>query len=156
MDSPGGQPDYWQATAWAVDNREDGQLVIFALPTSIYFFFDGEEFDDLMFLAGPENGQRAQRYIKPNASGIEGDYWLGLSSIGSISQLCKSLIEHADDALIVVDNGRLSAPWALQGEMERAIRGSTEPVFRGRNGVLVLSVMPTDAWTPEASEVCPG
>lgn len=110
-ETPGGAPDYWQATSWAAEHRDDNQIVILALPTSAYFFFDEEEFDHLMFLAGPENGQRARRYIQPNSFGVNGDYWLGLNSIGATAQLCTTLLGHAGNALIVVDNGRLSAPW---------------------------------------------
>ncbi|MCO5216712.1 MAG: hypothetical protein M9950_11255 [Thermomicrobiales bacterium] len=154
MGDPGGSPDYWNATAWAAENRSEGQVVIHTLPTSAYFWFSEDELEQVIFLAGPAEGQRAQRYIKPNRDGDPGDYWLGLPSIGSTSQLCTTLTDYAGNALIVVDVGRLSAPWALKGDMETAIRGSTTTVWQGTNGVIVLSVAPMTNWTDAAREVC--
>lgn len=154
MGDPGGSPDYWNATAWAAENRSEGQVVIHTLPTSAYFWFSEDELEQVIFLAGPAEGQRAQRYIKPNRDGDPGDYWLGLPSIGSTSQLCTTLTDYAGNTLIVVDVGRLSAPWALKGDMETAIRGSTTTVWQGTNGVIVLSVVPMTNWTDAAREVC--
>ncbi len=154
MDYPGGSPDYWTATAWASEHRNPGEVVITALPPSAYFWFSEKEYDDLYFLAGPAEGRRAQRYIKPDANGDPGDYWLGLQSIGSVEQLCTALQEHAGNASIVVDVGRLSAPWALKGVFERVIVGSTVEQYRGANGIVVLSIVPVTSWTPEARAEC--
>lgn len=154
MNESGGSPDYWEATAWAAQNREDEQIVITALPPSAYFWFSEDEFDQLVFLAGPADGQRAQRYIKSNSNGDPGDYWLGVSSIGSTQQLCTVLTDHAGNALIVVDTGRLSAPWALKGQFETIIRGSTSTIYQGTNGVMVVDVTSSDQWTQEAKAEC--
>jgi hypothetical protein len=154
MEHSGGSPDYWEATAWTSENRAYDQVVITTLPSSAYFWFPKHQYDDLFFLAGPEEGRRAQRYIKPMSSGEPGDYWLGLQSIGSTEQLCSTLRDHAGNALIIVDMGRLSAPWALRGQFEQIIRGSALEQYRGHNGVVVMSVVPVEGWTPAARAEC--
>ena len=151
---PGGDPDYWNATRWAAEHRTSEQVVITTLPPSAYFWFTGEEFDDLIFLAGHAVSQRTLRYIKPNLNGEPGDFWLGRPSIGSTGQLCAALQQHAGRALIVIDLIRLRALWAMGGEMEGIILGSTVEEHRGRNGVIVFSVRSLDGWTAEARGAC--
>jgi hypothetical protein len=154
MSYPGGDPDYWNATRWAAEHRTSDQVVITALPPAAFTWFAEQGYDRLIFLAGHEESQRTERYIKPNTNGEPGDYWLGVPSIGSTGQLCGTLREHAGAALIVLDRVRLMALWSLGGEMEGIIRGSTVEEHRGINGVMVLSVVPLDRWTPDARSAC--
>ncbi len=156
MDFLGGSPDYWEATAWAAEHRSGDQIVITALPPPAWFWFDESELNNVFFLAGPEGSPRSVRYIKTTAHGEPGDYWLGIAPIDSTGQLCVILEQHAGNALVIVDPGRLNASWAFGGPMATVIRGTTTEQFRGSSSVVVLSVSPTDEWTPESVTECAG
>jgi hypothetical protein len=147
----GGNPDYWGATQWAAEHTEEGTLILSALPPAAWFWFEPE---DVAFLAGPEGSNRALRYTKQNQQGEPGDYWLGSPSVQSTGQLCEILADPSRPIVVVVDRARLQARWGFRGEMHDIIVGTTTRAFTGINGTLVLTVLPPDEWSPEATALC--
>jgi hypothetical protein len=154
IDHPGASPDYWGAIAWAAENRSERDTTIMAMPPAAYFWFAETEFDQLLFLAGPVQSRRTERYIRPNQDNEPGDYWLGIAPIGSTVALCDTLRGTAGHAWIVVDRGRLNADWAFFGEFQVLITGSSEEHYRGHAGVMVRFVLPMSEWTNDALSVC--
>ncbi len=154
IDFPGASPDYWQATEWTSQRHVEGQAVITAMPPSTYFWFS-EHRDDLIFLGGPDESNRVARYVRINADGEAGDYWLGLPSVTSVQGLCSTLLEHAGNGWVIVDVGRLYSTWAFYGDFKTIIVGASKEEFRGPNGVLVYAIKPAENWSDEATSRCP-
>ncbi len=128
-------PNHTAAFAYVVAHRAPGEPVIAALPAVAYLALGKS--DDLLFLAGPKDGSRAQRYIRPTAGGHLVDYWVGADAIVSPAQLRKTLVAHPD-TWVVVDEERLGASWAYAGAMADAIRATTATVYEAPGGALVL------------------
>ena len=127
--------------------------MITAVPPSSYFWFS-ELRGDLIFLAGPAESARVERYVRPNASGEPGDYWLGLPSITSVEGLCTTLREHAGNGWIIVDVGRLYSSWAFYGDFKVIIVGASKEELRGHNGVLVYAIRSAENWSDAAMSLC--
>lgn len=128
-------PDHPTAMAYVAAHRAPGEPVIAALPAIAYLTLGSA--DDLLFLAGPEERPRAQRYTRRTGDGRLIDYWVGATSIVSPGQLCRTLREHPD-AWLVVDRHRLGAGWAYAGPMADAIDAATVRAFEAPGGALVL------------------
>lgn len=69
------------------------------------------------------------------------DYWVGVDSIVTATDLSRVLAEHPE-AWIVVDDERLAADWAYAGSISRLLTDSTEPVYEAPGGALVLRITP--------------
>jgi hypothetical protein len=154
IDFPGGNPAYWDATAWVSTEMEPGDVLITAMPPPAYFWFEPDQRGRLYFLAGPAGSERAEQYTKPASDGAPVDYWLGIPSITSEAALCDVLAGHAGSAWIVVDFARLDSPDMLGPTMKPIILGASEERHRAANGVLILHVEAQSAWSPEASAAC--
>ncbi|CAN5636796.1 hypothetical protein BH23CHL5_BH23CHL5_14580 [soil metagenome] len=152
--SPGGSPDYWNATKWASVHFDNDQTILTALPPSAHFWFSQPQLERLKFLAGPESSSRTSRYVVTDSRGAHVDYWLGLSSIRSTQELCIELQRIDGNGGIIADGHRLRAGWAFEGPFAEVIRGSSEIVFRGDNGVVVMSILPFENWSDAARTAC--
>ncbi len=134
-------PDHTAAFAYVVEHRAPGEPVIAALPAVAYLALGNS--DDLFFLAGPEDGPRAQRYTRRTASGLLVDYWVGVDAIVSPTELRRTLAAHPG-AWVVVDEERLEASWAYAGAMTDAIRATTVTAYEAPGAALVLRADPVN------------
>lgn len=135
LEHPIVHPDHRTALAYVAEHRRPGEPVIAALPAIAYLMLGTAE--DLQFLAGPEERPRAQRYTRQTRDGRLIDYWVGVPSIVSPGQLCRTVRAHPD-AWLVVDRHRLDADWAYKGAMADTLRGATYRAFEAPGGALVL------------------
>lgn len=131
-------PNYDAAMAYAADRHVPGQPVIVALPPVAYLALDEADRDDLYFLAGSQHRPRAERYTRWTDDGRLIDYWVGADSIVTADELREMLMENPD-SLLVIDEHRLTADWAYQGEIEDLITETTSVLYRAPGGALVLS-----------------
>ncbi|MDQ3656775.1 MAG: hypothetical protein M3457_17080, partial [Chloroflexota bacterium] len=141
LENPVVHPNYNAAMAYVAERHEPGQPVIVALPAVGYLALDEAGRSDLRFLAGDEDRPRAQRYTRWGADGRLIDYWVGVDSIVTASELRRVLAEHPE-AWIVVDDERLAADWAYAGEIGNVLIEMTRPVLEAPGGALVLRVTP--------------
>ena len=151
---PGGNPGYWQATSWAAEHMSDDHVLLTAMPPAAYFWFPEQRLSSFYFLAGPAGSARTELFTKRDIKGNYVDYWLGITPINSEQRLCEVLRQHAGNAWIVVDVGRLHAPWAFKGRMRNIIVGASTEQYRGPNRIVVMFVDPVDAWRPDARSEC--
>ena len=132
-------------------HRSAGEPVLVSLPAIAFLALASE--DDLIFLAGSDEGARARRYTWRADDGRVVDYWLGIDAITSVAGLCATLAEHPD-AWLVVDEERIAATWAFGGPMAEVILGMTVGVYRAPGDALVRRVAPPDAQTVNAQQLC--
>ena len=135
--------DHVAATEYVAAHRAGDEPVIAALPAVAGLLLDND--DELFFLAGTENRSRAERLTRLTPDGLV-DYWMGVSAIVSADTLGQLLREHPG-TWVVVDQDRLNADWAYQGEIADTLARWTEPVYEGAGGALVLRVPPERALT---------
>jgi hypothetical protein len=109
--------------------------------------------DDLIFMPGPLEALRTQRYTRITAEGERIDYWAGAPTIVSTNELCTQLLNHPDTWLIV-DQQRLSAIWAYKGELNAVIRGLAYEAYHGPGDVIVLRVKPLPSRSANAERLC--
>lgn len=108
---------------------------------------------DLRFLAGPENGIRAKRYVLPHASGPV-DWWAGVPAVGSIRTLCTQLAA-APGAYLIYDGERMALPnYGFAGGYANVIRGAARVVWQRPGAAIVAQVRLTHEWTNEAARLC--
>lgn len=135
LDHPIVHPDYSAAMTYVAERRLPEEPVVSALPAIAYLGLDTTE--NLAFLAGPEGRPRAERYTRRAVDGRLVDYWIGVPSIVSPSQLC-GVLRHHPDAWLVVDRQRLAAGWAYAGPMADAVLLGTRLAYEAPGGALVL------------------
>lgn len=136
-------PDYNAAMLYVAEHHEPGQPVIVALPAVAYLALDGDDRDDLHFLAGPEDRPRAQRYTRRTERGDLIDYWAGVDSIVTATRL-RQILEVHPGAWVVVDRQRLYADWApYAGPMTETLDAMTELEYAAPGGALVLRPGPS-------------
>ncbi|MGI8642591.1 MAG: hypothetical protein ACR2LS_00545, partial [Thermomicrobiales bacterium] len=133
--------DHVAATEYVAAHRQDGDLVIAALPAVSGLIID--DADDLYFLAGTENRSRAERLTRVTPDGLV-DYWMGVRAIVSAEALERLLRDHPG-AWVIVDEDRLGADWAYEGAIAETLDTWTEPVYEAAGGALVLRVPPAEA-----------
>ena len=142
-------PDYHAALAYVADRQQPGEPIVVALPPVAWLVLDESDRDDLIYLAGSEDQERAQRYTRITTDGRHVDYWIGNPAIDTSAGLVRILAKH-HDAWIVIDEERLRADWAYAGEIEDLLDDGTIVAHQTPGGGLVLRVKP-DAASP-ASE----
>jgi len=148
---PPSGPDYLAATEYVEQRHKPGELIVSAIPPPVYLV--RQTMDDLVFLPGPLDGVRAQRYTRLTGQGEFSDYWLGVPSIVSVTALCDTIAGNPD-LWLVVDESRLNESIAYQGPMAEVIRGTTMIVFAGDGGVEVRRPVSTEAWDDLSRSHC--
>ncbi len=144
-------PGHVAALTEVAAHRRPGERVFVSLPPVAYLALGGR--DDLVFLAGQEEGSRTRRYTQLAPDGRHLDYWTGTDSIVTTAGLCAELASHPR-GWVVVDEHRLKQTWAYAGPMATVIRGATSETFRDGSGALVLRTLPLASWTDDATRVC--
>jgi hypothetical protein len=140
---PPSGPDYLKATEYVEQRHKPGELIVSAIPPPVYLV--RQTTDDLVFLPGPLDGARAQRYTRNTGQGTFIDYWLGVPSIVSVAALCDTIAQNPD-LWLIVDESRLSDSIAYAGPMAEVIRGTTMIEFSGEGGVEVRRPVPAESW----------
>ena len=148
---PPSGPDYVAATEFVERSHTPGEPIVSAIPPPVYLA--RQTMDDLVFLPGPLEGVRAQRYTRMTAQGEYFDFWLGVPSIVSVEALCDTLGNNPD-LWLIVDESRLSDSIAYQGPMADVIRGTTMIVFAGDGGVEVRRPVPIEGWDDVSRSHC--
>ena len=146
-------PNYQRAVAYVLEHTKPGERpVVFSALTPVVWVAarDGV---DLRFLAGPENGIRAKRYVLPRPTGPV-DWWAGVSAVGSTRALCAQLAA-APQAYLIYDGERMSLPnYGFAGGYANVIRGASSVVWQRPGTAIVARVKPTHEWTHEAARLC--
>jgi hypothetical protein len=144
-------PDYVSAMEYVAARHQPGEQVIIALPPPAYLALGGAQ--DLLFVPGPFDSKRTERYTRQVAEGEYVDYWAGAPALVSVHQVCQSLTTHPGTWL-VVDTDRLRGSWAYGGDMARVMLGLTYQQYSGPGGVVVLRVAPGPARDASAERIC--
>jgi hypothetical protein len=144
-------PDYVSAMEYVAARHQPGEQVIVALPPPAYLALGGAQ--DLLFVPGPFESKRTERYTRQVAEGQYVDYWAGAPALVSVNQVCQSLTTHPG-AWLVVDADRLRGSWAYGGDMARVMLGLTYQQYHGAGGVVVLRVAPGPARDANAERIC--
>jgi Dolichyl-phosphate-mannose-protein mannosyltransferase len=144
-------PDYVSASEYVAIRHKPGEKVIVALSPAPYLALGSA--DDLIFMPGPLDALRTQRYTRITSDGERIDYWAGAPAIVSTNELCTQLLNHPDTWLIV-DQQRLSAIWAYKGELNAVIRGLAYEAYHGPGDVIVLRVKPLPSRSANAERLC--
>lgn len=137
LENPVIHPDHNAAMKYVAEHHQSGEPVIVALPAIGYLAMDEAERDCLYFLAGEQNQSRARRYTRYAEDGRLIDYWIGASAMVDPDGL-ETFLRDNPDAWIVVDEHRLSEPWAYQGTVQDILLDSTSPVATTSGGGLIL------------------
>jgi hypothetical protein len=128
------------------ERQQPGEPIVVALPPVAWLVLDESDRDDLIYLAGSEVQERAQRYTRITTDGRHVDYWIGNAAIDTSTGLARILADH-HDAWIVIDEERLRADWAYAGKIEDLLDDGTIVAHQTPGGGLVLRVKP-DAASP--------
>lgn len=116
--------DYIPAIEYVAAHHRPGEPVIVAWPPVAYLGLGAEAEEDIIFVPGPPDRERAQNFARVNGEGEYVDFWTGSNTIVSSGQLCQVMLTHQDFWLII-DRSRLMADWAYGGEMSDIILGMT-------------------------------
>jgi hypothetical protein len=143
--------DYLPIVTFVAERRAPGEKVIVALPPPAYLAFGTS--DDLIFLPGPLDRNRAQRYTRLAADGRLIDFWTGVDSIVSTAGLCQSLLNEPG-IWVLVDQPRLIGDWALLGSMSTVIEGLTYVRHHVEGGAQARRVKPLPSRDPVAEQIC--
>src|SRR5687767_8637582 len=92
-------PDYLEAAEYVAARHENGQPVLAALTAPVELA--GIDREDVVFLPGPLDRQRAQRYTRIDDDGTYRDFWLGAPSTVDVAGLCALLVAHPDAWFVV-------------------------------------------------------
>jgi hypothetical protein len=134
-----------------MQHHAPGEPIISAIPPPVFIVSQNRK--DLIFLPGPLEGTRAQRYTRLVGDGMYVDYWLGVPSIVSLGALCDAISENPD-LWLIVDAVRLNDAFAYKGPMADVIRGTTAVVQAGGGGVEVRRPMPREQWDSTSKAYC--
>lgn len=144
-------PDYPAAFAFVRAHHTSNAPIVVSLPAVAALELGPDA--PLIFLAGSEEGVRAQRYTWQTPDGRTVDFWLGRDAIVSTQEFCALLAAHPD-AWLVVDEQRIGAGWAYGGSMRRLILGLTYGTYRAPGGAVVRRVAPPEQQIPEVRKMC--
>lgn len=143
--------DYGPAFAYINGHHKPGEPILVAMPPVAWWVLRDQA--DVVFLAGPKGGVRAERYTR-QVDGRAIDWWIGYPAVTSTSELC-AYIEQRPDAWIAFDMARKTSKYAYAGAMSTVLGGATRPLWNQPGGVRVARSLPRESWSAEARRVCP-
>jgi hypothetical protein len=108
----------------------------------------------MLFLPGPWETRRTERYTRQIGDGEFLDYWAGVPAIVTTDDLCQTLLNDGDDLWLIIDNQRLGADWAYAGDMATVIRGLTYEQYSAPRGAVVRRVAPSVSRDAFAERLC--
>jgi hypothetical protein len=150
---PSSGQDYFPAVEFVAAHHTPGEPIIVAYPPPAYIALGSK--DDLIFVSGTLDRERAQVYARRLNNGEYADYWIGAPSIVTTGQLCQALLS-SPSAWLIVDRARLRADWAYKGDMATVMLGLTrdaEPDWpAGR--ALVRRLAPISKRDQDAVDIC--
>lgn len=144
-------PDYVDAARYVAARRQSDERVIVGLTPPAYLALGGRE--GLIFVAGPKDSKRAERYTRQTGEETYVDYWAGVPAYVTPKQLCDTLLTYPDTWLIL-DTQRIRANWAFAGAMADVMTGLTYEVYKADGGAVVRRVAPAPSRNPKAVRVC--
>lgn len=143
--------DYLPVAQFVEDRHTPGEKILAVLPPPIYLAL--EDTEDLLFLPGPLERQRAKRYTRLTTDGEYVDFWTGMPSVVDVRGLCTTLLNEPG-LWILVDRQRLASPYALAGPMAFVIEGLTYIRFEAEGGAQARRLAPPAARDPRAEALC--
>jgi hypothetical protein len=143
--------DYLPVVQYVAERKKQGEKVIVALPPPAFLAFGSTK--DLIFLPGPIERYRAQRFTLLSDDGRFVDFWTGVDTIVDTAGLCQMLISEPD-LWLIVDESRLIGDWALAGPMAQVIEGMTYVRYSTEGGAMARGVSPPPSRDPLAESTC--
>jgi hypothetical protein len=145
--------DYISPVEYVAAHHTPGEPVIVAWPPVAYLGI--EPTDDIVFIPGPSDRERAQNFARVNDEGELVDFWTGSQTIVTTGHLCQFMLTH-QDFWMIIDRSRLRAEWAYAGEMQDVIMGMTVQDRTEWQGgqAMVLRLAPEADRDPEAVSLC--
>lgn len=149
---PLGIGDQRAAIKWVGELRRPGDLVI--NQTAVFVYLEFGDIPEARYLNRYDEPNEYVRYVRFTPEGEPVDYWLGKPVIGTMSDLCRALVDRPGSFLIMAEIAfapQHRSGW--YGEMIDMIEAATEEGFAA-NGVVVKRSTKLRQWEEPAIKTC--